>query len=407
MARKLITVRGDSYVGEFPHDVSIGWVNGRRGIRRTLCKITDIDHLSDGQKIQRLNDLYHLKQHELRHAQVIQEDQAKKAKQARKKITVADAKKLWLSDLKITNTDKTAEMYARSIDYYVSACGNHELAAISRSHNTKFLAFLSGPISKGNKSIKLSAETQKKHVRHLKTFLAWAYDHEIIDRMIRLKSPKSPKKDMETFTIPELDKLGSFLKEKIKNAEKESDKEKYINLYRAYMLATNTLLRVGAIWSLKLENIDLEKRILRIRDVAELKFKNKGLKWPNKPINDELYDFLKTDLEQRDKREKFFLDKGDGNLWRSDRGDISRQMSIVCNECGLPKIKPFHWGMRATLITELLNKGVDPHVVQMLADHSSLSTTLMYRNTRTINQVIAANHISELKNVTNMSQQKE
>jgi integrase len=67
-------------------------------------------------------------------------------------------------------------------------------------------------------------------------------------------------------------------------------------------------------------------------------------------------------------------------------------MSKACKKAGLPAgVKPFHSGMRAALITLLLNAGESPQKVQQLADHAIIQTTMKYYNTREASQREAVN----------------
>ena len=397
MARTLIfrDEKAGYYLGEFPRDALVGFVNTFRGIRRKLCSIADVDCLPVEQRQDYLGRMYQIKQLEIINGKTIEANKAKKSRQTKRNQTVLDAKNMWIKELEITNSPKTLVMYEQSLQLYVAACGNHPLKNLERQHGIDFLAHLKKCPGQ-TKGSKMAPTTQKKHLRQFKVFLTWAYDNEIIDKLIRIKSPRTQKKDMETFTLDELTVLKNALLDGIENASSKAEKIKYTNLFRAFMLATTTLLRVAPIWSLQLHNIDLEKRVIKIRDNEKIAFKNKSMKWPNKPINEDLYNFLKQDLENRGPKEKYYLDKGDGSLWRWDRGDISRQMSIVCKSAGLPKLKPFHEGMRATLITELLKGGMKVEVVQMLADHSNIATTLLYNNTRTTSQELAAQELPHL-----------
>ena len=162
-------------------------------------------------------------------------------------------------------------------------------------------------------------------------------------------------------------------------------------------MCTQALLRVGAVWSLRLDRIKLSRRIIQIRDNTKLNWVNKANKWPDKPINDRLYQFLEQDLKNRSAHEVYFLDNGKGQPWCSSISYMGTSMKKVQMELGLPDVKPFHHAFRATMITELLAQGTSPVAVQMLADHSNLSTTMKYLNQRKINQQIAAADIPEIK----------
>lgn len=98
----------------------------------------------------------------------------------------------------------------------------------------------------------------------------------------------------------------------------------------------------------------------------------------------------------RDKREVFFLDNGKGQPWYADRAGPSKYATKICKECDLPSLKPFHWGMRATMITYLLNNGANIKDVQELADHEDIQTTIMYHNSRTVKQRNAVNAIPKI-----------
>lgn len=169
------------------------------------------------------------------------------------------------------------------------------------------------------------------------------------------------------------------------------------NLLRAYWMCTQALLRIGAVWSLRLDHIKLAQRTIQIRDNRKLNWVNKAGKWPDKPINNRLYEFLEQDFKNRPTKEVYFLDNGHGSPWCCNTNYMSTKMKKIQMELGLPDVKPFHHGFRATMITELLAQGTSPVAVQMLADHSNLSTTMQYLNHRKINQQIAAEDILEIK----------
>jgi integrase len=69
---------------------------------------------------------------------------------------------------------------------------------------------------------------------------------------------------METLEIKDLDKAIDYATAKTKEATNRTQEMRYKSLERAMMIARHTILRAGAIWSLKLENIDLKGRVLKI-----------------------------------------------------------------------------------------------------------------------------------------------
>ena len=394
MSRKLYEKSRGNYVGIFPPPG--GWQAGRKGLRRTLCKVDEVDYLGEMDRTIRLTEMYSRKAREITDEQH-KKEQARKKKQQRKHWTVNQAKELWLISVRATCVEKTAKMYSRSLDLYVAACGSHEMQEYDYQKYNTFLGYLGNEATYRGR--KLSDTTKHTHVRHLKNFLLFCLDKGIIDKMERLKMPELPEKDMQTLELKDLHKVKRYLVSQLAIAELDHDLKAIRdmkNMLRAYMLATQIVARLGAIWSLTLANIDLKNNMIHIRDNKELGWKNKCRKWPDKPINKELHEFLKKDLSERKPGEKYFLDRGNGEPWFYDQGDISTMASKIFKELGLPSIKPFHWGMRATMITELLLVGEDPYAVQQLSDHDSIKTTMLYLNRRKVKQKKAVDRIALL-----------
>lgn len=394
MSRKLYSKHRGNYVGLFPPEG--GWQRGRKGIQRTLCSIDELKHLTEMDRAIRLTEMYSRKAREINDEQY-QKEQDRKKKAQRKFWTVNQARELWLTAVKIHGSEKTAKMYKRSLDLYITACGNHEMRDYDNEKYLDYLNYLKNEATYRGR--KLADTTVHTHVRHLKNFLFFCKDKKIIGEIERLKMPHLPKKDMRTLTLDQLKKIEQHIVTTLTLAEMESDlkvSKDMKNMLRAFMIGTQMICRVGVMWSLKLENIDLESRLVYIRDNPELNWKNKWRKHPDKPMTDELYEFLKKDLSERGKYERYFLDKGNGEPWFLDQGSLSTFASKLFKKLNLPQVKPFHWGMRATMITELLLQKTDPYAVQQLADHDNIETTMLYLNTRKVQQKNAVDGISQL-----------
>ncbi len=270
-----------------------------------------------------LTEMYSRKAREILDEQ-FQKEQERKKKAQRKFWTVNQAKDLWLTAVKIHGSEKTAKMYNRSLDLYITACGNHEMRDYDNEKYLDYLNYLKNEATYRGR--KFSDTTVHTHVRQLKNFLLFCKDKKIIGEIERLKMPHLPKKDMRTLTLDHLNKIEQHIVTTLTLAEMESDlkvTKDMKNMLRAFMMGTQMIARVGAMWSLKLENIDLESRLVYIRDNPELKWKNKWRKHPDKPMTDELYEFLKKDLSKRGKYEKYYLDKGNGEPWFLDQGSLS------------------------------------------------------------------------------------
>lgn len=386
MRQTIFTDKHGNVIGEFAHNPVEGFKAGRRGLRRRLMTAAQAATYSPERLMPVAQELYDNEEKRIREKAFVANEKKSQAQYRLANISFSDAAQKWHAHLGITNSPKTIGLYLKTISLYLSSVGDHRLKDFSRDHNLRFLAGLQQTPSRPNGPL-ISITTQHTHLRQLNNFLRWAYDNELIDKQHRLKKPKLPEKDMLVFSVDQLATLKAHLISKAGISAHPTALVRNATLRRAFMLATNCLLRVGAVWSLPLSAIDLDARVIRIADVPELGWKNKASKWPTKPINQALYEFLKEDLASRGAKEKWFLDDGQGALYYSAVSALGRNMSLEVKACGLPTgVKPFHWGMRAAMITYLLNNGVAPQMVQQLADHSDLSTTMKYYNTREASQ---------------------
>lgn len=395
--RQVIFLDKDGNVcGEFPHDPDIGFLSGKRGLRRRLVLKEEADTLNDAQLQSISMQRYTLAEKQIRDTQFANDAAQRRAAQIRRDITVSEAANEWYKHLIVTNSQRTLSSYKNSVDIYLAGVGDHKLRDFSRSHNISYLDVLAKFISsKSGEPIK--PPTQHQHCRQFRVFLKWAYDNELIDKLHNLKKPKVPQKDMDVFSIDQLRTLREWLYDNLQHAATDYERMHATNLIRAFMIGTNLLLRSGAISAMPLSWINQNSGLVKVRDVDERGFKSKGMKWPNKPINDRLAEFLASDLAARNPKEKWFLDRGDGRPWFQDSCNVSRSMSRACQSAGLPKgVKPFHHGMRATMITWLLEDGEPPVKVQQLADHSDLATTMKYYNTRAAQQLSAVNRLPDI-----------
>ncbi len=391
MSRQKVTLRGDAIIGIYPNDFDTGHVTGDPGKRVTLCRKAKFKHMPKEEFQEYVLQLYYCKEHELKQAFYNQRNEINKKKTAKKKATFKDTSKIWLAEVKATLRNKTYKTYSLTMYLYLEYVGNHRLNDFDRDCNIKFFTFLSEYKSNKKPCKPVSKDTQNSHMRQLQNFLNWSYDNEYIDKRFYLKKQKKVIKDIHTFSPEEVDKLANYIKNQaLKNIDPRMNKMNK-NLMRAYMIARHTLVRKGSIWALKLEWIDLDRGFIYFQSNPDLEWESKGMKWPNKPINATLRKFLEEDLKNRSPNEKYYVDNGRGGPWYSDVDNMTKPMRMACDAVNLPKqVKPFHWGVRGTHITWLLNQGVKPVEVQQLADHSDLATTMGYFDTRRSSQANAA-----------------
>lgn len=394
MRQVIFLDKAGNVCGEFPHDPEIGFLSGKRGLRRRLVLKDEADTLSDVQLQAVAMQRYTAEEKRIRDTQFANHAAERRAAQIRRDISVSEAAAQWYQHLTVTNSARTQKMYRHSIDIYLQFVGDHKLREFSRAHNIQFLDALQQVRYRG---AAITPATQHMHCRQLNNFLRWAYDNELIEKLHKLKKPKLPQKDMDVYTVDQLRQLRGWLFDNLQHAATPDQRMHAVNLIRAFMLGTNSLLRSGAISAAPLAWFDLDQQLIRVRDEPSRAFKSKGMKWPNKPINSRFLEFLQQDLATRGSKERWFLDRGDGRPWYRDSCNVSRAMSRACEAAGLPGgVKPFHHGMRAAMITWLLENGEPPVKVQQLADHSELSTTMKYYNTRAAQQRSAVDRLPDI-----------
>jgi len=140
-------------------------------------------------------------------------------------------------------------------------------------------------------------------------------------------------------------------------------------LYTFYL----TGMRVSEVASLKLRDIDLSSKVIKI--------KGKGGKSRVVPIHPKLESKINEYMKYRDtmitkKTDLFFVGESrDGGISiRHMRNIIYKYTSLMGN-----RLSPH--GLRHSFATHVLDNGADIRVVQELLGHSSISTTQRYTHT--------------------------
>jgi len=280
----------------------------------------------------------------------------------------------WYLALKSLGKEKSLTIYQTSIKIYIDAAGDHDVAVFKTSHG---LAFLDSLSSRANyRGGQLSVATQRKHIRTVQAMFNWAAKRRLIDRPIYLERPAAVQRDPAAFDLQELTTLKKHLEGKLAATPTHHIQSVEVKTYyRAFILAFFTMLRVGAVWSLSLKQIDLEKRRVLIKSDPELGWNPKKLKETEKPISSGLLEFLADDIAGRSPEERYYLDNGSGSL-AVKLPTLSRAFGRLWAEAGieLNGRQPFH-GIRKGVLSELAAKGATDVELQDAADHDSIETT--------------------------------
>lgn len=263
----------------------------------------------------------------------------------------------------------TLSEYRRTCNYYIEFCGDHPLRKFRKHHATKFQTALQ---QRG-----LSDAGIRKHQTHLQTFLSWCWCEELLDRPVKVSKVRVTRHSPKIYSPEEVNALRTAIQDAVENAANSYLRKCARNHLRVFMVARNTVLRNSEVLNLPLRHIHLNEGVLQIAAVPESNWNPKNRQERIVPMNPELVKFLESDLEQRGKQERWFLDDGQGGQVYSSNCQLSQAFRRHVSRCGLEQDgrKPLH-ALRATGITEMLGAGGQLHFVQRIAGHSNPQTTL-------------------------------
>ncbi len=145
-------------------------------------------------------------------------------------------------------------------------------------------------------------------------------------------------------------------------------------------------LRVSEAASLKVEDIDSKRKIIKIRQ-------SKGRKDRITLLSDFALDILRTYFKKY--KPEVWLFPGQKEEWHISERSIQKVFNNACKKACLHKKPTTHW-LRHSFATHLLEAGVDLRYIQELLGHSSSKTTEIYTHVSTKNITNIANPLDEI-----------
>ncbi len=296
-------------------------------------------------------------------------------------LTVSKVIQKYLDSVSTTVCESSVKQYTACLNHFISALGDFDIENPPSEISDKFLKYLE---RRG-----LTDHSINSNVRQVQSFFIWCNDRKYMPSVVKLAKKKATKTIPLRFSEQELENLLGLIEKHIRESGNNSNKLiSALNQRRAFYMFRYTGARAGEIRTLPLDRISLltesmqtpeGKHQILIADVPELGFRVKGKHEAFVPIaKNELLEFLQKDLHSRGKNERWFLDNGEGNPQWNSVQTFGRVFDTSLRKLGI-KGKRTH-GFRATVISNLLNKGTPAVAVKMLARHADLSTTLGYFN---------------------------
>ena len=103
------------------------------------------------------------------------------------------------------------------------------------------------------------------------------------------------------------------------------------------MLARHGVLRSGEILNLPLRHLLLDETLIRVSAVPEIGWSPKTRQERFIPMNPQLHEFIKKDLQRRQSEERWFLDNGKGGQAFSTNSQLTQALRRHIKRCGLDR----------------------------------------------------------------------
>lgn len=234
-------------------------------------------------------------------------------------------------------------------------------------------------------------KVSKGTVNHDLKILGIIFNRAVKQNLIK----KNPAREVERFKVEQKEVRFFSLEEIQKILETCSER-----MYPAYLILIHTGVRKGELLELEWNDVDFERRIIKIGPKDG--WTPKGKRPREIPINDELFEMI---LEQRKKSKgsSYVLEKNGSN--RYDR-TLWEDIKKLTRELGI-KNANIHT-FRHTFASYLIMNGVDIVTVKELLGHRDITTTMRYAHLMPNHKMWAVNKLKSITQMgTNWSQTEE
>ena len=181
----------------------------------------------------------------------------------------------------------------------------------------------------------------------------------------------NPCNGVKKFKLDEKEKLAFSESEIVKILDKVKDTQ----LKNIIIFALNTGCRLNEITCLQWGDVDLNQKVLTIRNKEIFKTKSGKIRYiPISGQLSEVFDTMKpTDLNES--KDDFVF--GKSRNFRFDKSYVSKKFKNLLRQLNFDERYHFHC-LRHTFITKLVKSGVNIYDIKQLSGHSCIETTELY-----------------------------
>jgi len=259
----------------------------------------------------------------------------------------------YLAYCKINHSEKYYNNMKSTLEKFLEQIGNRRISAIKRISVTTFI---------DKKIIANKPFQANQHFRNLRTFFNFALDNEYITQspMLRLKPPKLPEKKPLWITEKELTMI--------------LDQEESEQLKDIYQILFFTGMRANELLTLTWQNIDLDKKLIFIRNSES--FTTKTGKERVLPINNKAFQIINRQ-PSRFKGRLLFAKNG----VKINVDYVSKRFKKALRDTELDGSIHLH-SLRHSYASNLINKDESIYNVSKLLGHARVSTTERYAHVK-------------------------
>ncbi|OVE79286.1 hypothetical protein BVY01_02910 [bacterium I07] len=266
----------------------------------------------------------------------------------RKKVFLNDFIKEYLSFSKSHKAYMTWMREKLVLKMFRNFAGNIPLAAIDRKLLDEYMQERIKSLSRASVNIDL---------RHMKAALTKAVEWQYL--------LKNPAKGIKPLSIPQ--NAPKFFTEQQMGLINQNIQAEHIS--QIVLFAVNTGVRIGELVNIRWQDIDLDKKTIRIAQTIEHQTKSKRER--TIPMNTAVYNLI----EGMERRGDYVFCRLDGRKRQCHY--ISWSFKKMLRKVGLEEQYSFH-SLRHTFASQLVQKGVAIYHVSKLLGHSNIKTTEIY-----------------------------